>query len=167
MFVFVWPIITIIDNVDIIFFRNNDPAQEFIADVRGVLLSSSRVPGVGAALSENILGAFGTVLERLDQANAATNTTTTTTAAAIPSDAMAQQAQRLANDAATLCALMPVTSAAAAGGGGAGGGEGGGGRELIMRAGEALVQAAGTMAAAGLYTRGPEFAALQVREEGG
>ncbi|CAM9956960.1 unnamed protein product, partial [Laminaria digitata] len=74
---------------------------EFIAEVRGVLLSSSRVPAVGAALSETILGAFGTVLERLDQANSATTATA--------NNAAAQQAQRLATDAATLCALMPVT----------------------------------------------------------
>ncbi|CAN0578280.1 unnamed protein product, partial [Ectocarpus sp. 12 AP-2014] len=53
---------------------------------------------------------------------------------------------------------MPATTAAAAA---ATGGDGGDGRGLLMRAGEAVVRAAGTMASAGLHVRGPEFAALQ------
>lgn len=35
--------------------------------MRAVLLASSRVPGVGSALSESVLGAFATVLEHLDK----------------------------------------------------------------------------------------------------
>ncbi|CBJ32539.1 expressed unknown protein [Ectocarpus siliculosus] len=53
---------------------------------------------------------------------------------------------------------MPATTAAAAA---ATGGDGGDGRGLLMRAGEAVVRAAATMASAGLHVRGPEFAALQ------
>ncbi|CAB1113271.1 unnamed protein product [Ectocarpus sp. CCAP 1310/34] len=41
--------------------------EEFIGEVRAVLLSSSRVPGVGSALSESVLGAFATVLDHLDK----------------------------------------------------------------------------------------------------
>lgn len=46
------------------------------------------------------------------------------------------------------------------------GGSGGGGGGLILRAGQAVVEAAGAMATAGLHGRGPEFASLQVRREG-
>lgn len=81
----------------------------------------------------------------------------------------ARQAQRLASDASTLCALMPVTAAAATGDGDGGsmdGGGDGGGSSLILRAGHAVVEAAGAMATAGLHGRGPEFASLQVSESG-
>lgn len=78
---------------------------------------------------------------------------------------------------------MPATAAAAAAAararatgasgdgsgvsGGGGGGVGGAGdvdgKGLILRAGQAVVQAAGAMVAAGLHGRGPEFAALLVQ----
>lgn len=141
--------------------------QEFIAEIRHVLLSSSRIPGVGAALSENVLGAFSTVLERLDQANASLSSTNSGNSGGDAQGAAAgQQARRLAADASTLCALMPATAAAAAAAGedSSRGNEDGSsrGNGLILRAGQAVGQAAGAMAAAGLHGQGPEFAALQV-----
>lgn len=136
-----------------------------------VLLAAARVPGVGAALSENVLGAFSTVLEQLDRAGPSqspgASAQSATAAAQSSGDGQqnARQAQRLALDASTLCALMPAAAAAAAmanGDGGAGERAGPATSGLILRAGEAVVQAAGAMAAAGLQGRGPEFAALQV-----
>ena len=143
-----------------------------MGEVRAVLLASARVPGVGAPLSESVLGAFSTVLERLERASQSTPS-----AAGNEGDAggggyagAAQEARRLAVDAATLCALMPATAAAAGGGtashgdsGGGGSKEDSGGGDLILRAGEAIVRAARAMAEAGLRERGPEFAALEVR----
>ncbi|CAN0149336.1 unnamed protein product, partial [Pylaiella littoralis] len=148
--------------------------EEFIAEVRAVLLASSRVPGVGAALSESVLGAFASVLDHLDKASSDSSPLPSlgsdAAAAAAASSQQHRQARRLAADATNLCALMPATAAAADianacanADANSGGGDGGSdsGRGLLMRAGEAVVRAAGTMASAGLHVRGPEFAALQ------